>query len=101
MDWPDAAIVAAHGYDAGDGWGALMRNSELGTCSLVMGAGASGSTFVGDNNLKFLHASSCLSLLNQTFSISNPDLRTSFRTARQPSTSAAQPTALRLLRWTR
>lgn len=68
VDWPDAAIVAAHGYDAGNGWGALMRNSDLGTCSLVMGAGASGSTFVGDNNLKFLHASSCLSLNDNYFS---------------------------------
>lgn len=68
VDWPDAAIVAAHGYDAGNGWGALMRNSALGTCSLVMGAGASGSTFVGDGNLKFLHASSCLSLNDNYFS---------------------------------
>ena len=68
VDWPDAAIVAAHGYDAGNGWGALMRNSALGTCSLVMGAGASGSTFVGDGRLKFLHASSCLSLNDNYFS---------------------------------
>lgn len=70
VDWPDAAIVAAHGYDAGNRWGALMRNSALGTCSTVMGGSvASGSNmFVGDNNLKFLHASSCLSLNDNYFS---------------------------------
>lgn len=61
VDWPDAAIVAAHGFDAGDAWGALMRNGWKGQCSLKMG-GAGGTTFVGDSNLKFLHASSCLSL---------------------------------------
>lgn len=66
-DWPDAAIVAAHGYDAGNGWGALMRNSALGTCSLVMGTGGGGNTKLGDNNLKFLHASSCLSLNDNYF----------------------------------
>lgn len=68
VDWPDAAIVAAHGYNAGNGWGALMRNAALGTCSTVMGAGAAGNVFVGDNNLKFLHASSCLSLNDSYFS---------------------------------
>lgn len=68
VDWPDAAIVAAHGYDAGNGWGALMRNAALGTCSAVMGAGAAGNMFVGDGNLKFLHASSCLSLNDNYFS---------------------------------
>lgn len=67
VDWPDAAIVAAHGYNAGDRWGALMRNSALGTCSTVMG-GAGGNMFVGDGNLKFLHASSCLSLNDSYFS---------------------------------
>ncbi|MEF7615678.1 DUF6345 domain-containing protein [Aquincola sp. MAHUQ-54] len=67
VDWPDAAIVAAHGYDAGDRWGALMRNSWKNQCSLTMGGGAS-STFVGDSNLKFLHASSCLSLNDNYFS---------------------------------
>ena len=66
VDWPDAAIVAAHGYDAGNGWGALMRNSALGTCSSIMGTAAS-RTFVGDNNLKFLNASSCLSLNDNYF----------------------------------
>jgi hypothetical protein len=66
VDWPDAAIVAAHGYDAGNGWGALMRNSALGTCSAVMGT-AAGNMAVGDGNLKFLHASSCLSLNDNYF----------------------------------
>jgi hypothetical protein len=65
VDWPDAAIVAAHGYNAGNGWGALMRNAALGTCSATMGNG--GNMHVGDNNLKFLHASSCLSLNDSYF----------------------------------
>ena len=68
VDWPDAAIVAAHGYDAGNGWGALMRNSALGTCSAVMGTAGGGNMKVGDSNLKFLHASSCLSLNDSYFS---------------------------------
>lgn len=67
VDWPDAAIVAAHGFDAGGGWGALMRNSALGTCSTVMGTPGGGSVKVGDNNLKFLNASSCLSLNDSYF----------------------------------
>jgi len=66
-DWPDAAIIAAHGYNAGDRWGALMRNTALGTCSSVMGS-ATGNVFMGDANLRFLHASSCLSLNDSYFS---------------------------------
>jgi len=67
VDWPDAAIVAAHGYNASNGWGALMRNTALGTCSSIMGGTSPNrNVFVGDNNLKFLHASSCLSL-NDTY----------------------------------
>ncbi len=75
VDWPDAAIVAAHGYDAGNGWGALMRNSALGTCSTVMGTAGGGNMAVGDSNLKFLHASSCLSLNDNYFS----SLRAAFK----------------------
>ncbi len=69
VDWPDAAIVAAHGFNAGARWGALMRNSEFGTCSTVMGGttGSGANMFVGDQNLKFLHASSCLSLNDDYF----------------------------------
>ena len=67
IDWPDAAIIAAHGFNAGDRWGALMRNAALGTCSTVMGS-TTGNMFVGDGNLKFLHASSCLSLNDSYFS---------------------------------
>lgn len=68
VDWPEAAIVAAHGFDAGNGWGALMRNSALGTCSAVMGTAGGGNMKVGDNNLRFLNASSCLSLNDNYFS---------------------------------
>jgi hypothetical protein len=67
VDWPDAAIVAAHGFDAGGGWGALMRNRALGTCSTVMGTPGGGNVKVGDSNLKFLNASSCLSLNDSYF----------------------------------
>ena len=80
VDWPDAAIVAAHGYDAGDGWGALMRNSWKGECSLRMG-GNNPNMYVGDNNLKFLHASSCLSLNDNYFA----KMRKSFK---KPGTPA-------------
>ena len=66
VDWPDAAIMAMHGYDAGNAWGTLMRTAALGTCSSVMGTG--GNMAVGDSNLKFLHASSCLSLNDNYFS---------------------------------
>ena len=66
-DWPQAAIIAAHGWDAGNRWGALMRNQQLGTCSMVMG-GNGGNTFLGDKNLRFLAASSCLSLNDNYFS---------------------------------
>lgn len=77
VDWPDAAIVAAHGFNAGNRWGALMRNSEFGTCSSVMGGSVAtgGNMFVGDNNLKFLHASSCLSLNDSYFN----NMRTAMR----------------------
>ncbi len=61
VDWPDAAIVAAHGFDDNNAWGALMRNAWKGRCTTRMGT-ASGNMFVGDGNTKFLHASSCLSL---------------------------------------
>ncbi len=66
VDWPEAAIVAAHGYDAGNAWGTLMRNSWGGSCNTIMGGG-SPNVRVGDNNLKFLNASSCLSLNDNYF----------------------------------
>lgn len=65
-DWPDAAIVAAHGFNSGNAWGAVMRNAWGGSCSSRMGGG--GNTSLGDGNLKFLHASSCLSLNDSYFS---------------------------------
>lgn len=61
VDWPDAAMVAAHGFNSNNGWGALMRNQALGSCASQMG-GAGPNMYVGDQRLKFLHASSCLSL---------------------------------------
>lgn len=61
VDWPDAAIVATHGFDWDNAWGGLMRNSWKGQCHTRMGT-STGNMFVGDQNLKYLHASSCLSL---------------------------------------
>jgi hypothetical protein len=74
VDWPDAAIVAAHGYNANNGWGAWMRNSWKGNCSAIAG-GTTPNMFVGDKNLKFLHASSCLSLNDTYFA----DMRQAFK----------------------
>ena len=77
VDWPDAAIVAAHGFNNNNGWGALMRNSWNNSCSFQMGGAGGGDVRVGDNNLKFLHASSCLSL-NDSY-ITDPGMRTAMK----------------------
>ncbi len=76
VDWPDMAIVAAHGTTLNNGWGALMRESAIGTCYTQMG-GSGPSVDVGDGNLKFLHASSCLSL-NDSYL---PQMRASMKKA--------------------
>ncbi|MBT9501851.1 MAG: hypothetical protein IV092_11435 [Burkholderiaceae bacterium] len=64
IDWPDAAMIAVHGYDygggGGGGWGGLMRMKWNGKCGTQFG-GLSPNMFVGDHNLKILHASSCVS----------------------------------------
>ena len=81
---PEAAIVAAHGWNDGNRWGALMRNSWNGLCGATMG-GAGGRMFVGDGTLKFLHASSCLS---PTTAISN-GMRSAMRKAAAPRAARA------------
>ena len=60
VDWMDAAIVAAHGWDDGDHWGALMRWPFNGDCGLRMG-GSSNQVRLGDSWIVFFHASSCQS----------------------------------------
>lgn len=60
VDWMDAAIVAAHGWDDGDRWGAVMRWKFNGDCALRMG-GTSNQVKVGDSWMMFFHASSCQS----------------------------------------
>jgi hypothetical protein len=70
VDWPDAAIIAAHGMDGGDYWAALMRKKWSGESYLRFGtAGAphANPVVVGDRRLKFLHASSCQSLQDNYF----------------------------------
>ena len=37
VDWMDAAIIATHGWDDGDHWGAVMRWPDLGDCALRFG----------------------------------------------------------------
>ncbi len=67
VDWPGAAIIAAHGFDSDNAWGAVLRNSWKGRCDLRMGS-STGNTFLGDTGLRFLHASSCSSLNDNYFS---------------------------------
>jgi hypothetical protein len=60
VDWMDAAIIASHGWDDGDHWGALMRYPWNGECGLRMG-GSSNQVKLGDSWMMFLIASSCQS----------------------------------------
>ena len=60
VDWMDAAIIAAHGWDDDDHWGAIMRWPWKGECALRFG-GNSNQVKVGDSWIAFLHASSCQS----------------------------------------
>ncbi|MEO8037807.1 MAG: hypothetical protein ABI794_03505 [Betaproteobacteria bacterium] len=59
-DWMDAAIFAAHGWDDGDHWGAVMRYPWKGECALRFGGSSTQSRW-GDSYLMFFHASSCQS----------------------------------------
>jgi hypothetical protein len=65
-DWMDAAIIATHGWDDGDHWGAVMRypatftGAGSGDCGLRFG-GSSDQSRWGDSWLMFVHASSCQS----------------------------------------
>lgn len=60
VDWMDAAIIASHGWDDGDRWGAVMRYPWNGECGLRTG-GSSSMVKVGDSWVMFLLASSCQS----------------------------------------
>jgi hypothetical protein len=60
VDWMDAAIIATHGWDDGDHWGAVMRWPDLGDCALRFG-GTSTQARWGDSWLMFVIASSCQS----------------------------------------
>lgn len=59
-DWMDATIIAAHGWDDGDHWGAVMRYPFGGECGLRMG-GSSNQVKFGDSWGMFMIASSCQS----------------------------------------
>lgn len=59
-DYPDAAIIATHGFDAGNRWGGVMRAPWNGSCALEAGSGGTASW--GDSWIVFLHASSCYSM---------------------------------------
>ena len=58
VDWMDAVIIASHGWDDGDHWGAIMRYPWSGECALRMG-GSSDQMALGDSWAMFIHASSC------------------------------------------
>jgi hypothetical protein len=60
VDWADAAIVAFHGWDAGDHWGGTMRYPWKGFCAIEAG-GSSNEVRLGDSWIVFFHASSCQS----------------------------------------
>jgi len=59
-DWGDATIIATHGWDAGDRWGARMRYPWNGICSMEAG-GSSDQVRWGDSWIVFAHLSSCQS----------------------------------------
>lgn len=60
VDWMDASIIASHGWDNGDHWGALMRYPWNGECALRVG-GSSNQVKLGDSWTMFVIASSCQS----------------------------------------
>jgi hypothetical protein len=60
VDWMDASIVATHGWDDGDHWGALMRYPWNGECGMRTG-GSSNQVKLGDSWTMFTIASSCQS----------------------------------------
>lgn len=64
VDWMDAAIIATHGWDDGDHWGAVMRYpanvNGSNECALRFGGSSTQSRW-GDSWLMFAHASSCQS----------------------------------------
>jgi hypothetical protein len=62
VDWMDAAIIASHGWDDGDRWGAIMRYPWNGDCALRFGGTSGGRNMaVGDSWVQFLIGSSCQS----------------------------------------
>jgi hypothetical protein len=67
VDWADAAIVATHGWDAGDHWGGVMRYPytigapNAGTYCGVEAGGSSSQVRLGDSWIVFQHVSSCYS----------------------------------------
>ncbi len=81
IDWPGAVIIAAHGFDNNSTWGAVLRNAWQGRCDMRMGS-AQGTTFVGEHGLRFLHASSCLSLNDTYF----PNMRVAMKKVNAVST---------------
>ena len=63
VDDADAAMIAVHGTDSSNHWaGALLVETD-GSCSIHAAEGAaSDALFVGDQDLEFLHLSSCQSM---------------------------------------
>ncbi|MCW5624128.1 MAG: hypothetical protein KIT73_05345 [Burkholderiales bacterium] len=61
VDWADAAIIATHGFDAGNRWGGSMRYPWNGACAVEAGSGSNMVRW-GDSWLMFGHLSSCYSM---------------------------------------
>ena len=60
LDEADAAMIGTHGLDSGDHWSGTMRIRLGGQCSLDAG-GFAQDMHVGDEDLDFIHLSSCYS----------------------------------------
>ncbi len=63
LDEADATMFFAHGSDRGDSWGAVLRRDggpSVNDCWIdAPNASNVGDLFAGDNDLEFLHLSSC------------------------------------------
>jgi len=65
IDEGEAAFIATHGFDSGGHWRGLMRfqgPTNDANCSIDAPEAGSGELFLGDNDLEFLHLSSCNSM---------------------------------------
>jgi hypothetical protein len=86
VDDADAAIIALHGGDSNNHWRGSMRvKDEINECKVDAAEGAgSDDLFVGDQDLEFLHLSSCHSMDDDNINFVNQ----SFRDSTSPGSGA-------------